>query len=530
VNATTPSRRRLLVAAIGILIGAFMVSGCKFNGAYDLPLPGSPVDKNHAIEITAEFADVLNLVPRSPVKVNDVTVGEVTDIWRLGWHAGVRMRIQDDVKLPANAIADIQQTSLLGEKYVALMPAPGEKATGRLSNGADIPISDTGRDPAVEDVLGALSFLLNGGGVGQLKTITTELNKVMDGRQQDLRHLLGQLDTLAGTLDQQKGDIIRAMQAINGLTATLNKERGTIVKAIDTIGPAVKVLADQRRQLMTMLRSLDRLGVVGTRVITATKANTLADLQHLQPILAKLNKAGEALPKAIELLVSFPFPKQASTIVKGDYANTAIAMDLSLGNIMLQLEKKNKAPQLPGQVCKFVPEAGKKLCGDLLQSVLDCLKNPSPTNPACAGLPQAIVGALCKNAPGPLGGLCAGGGAPTPAGLTQVQKCLKNPGTLTKPSKVCQKVLSHPKTAKKLQKQCKKKKNKDNPICKTIKASTLPGGGLPTAVPGVPVLPRAAFGASRTDSSALSGVPWSDFDFTTGLVTREGGLLGRGLG
>ncbi len=114
------------------------------------------------------------------MKVDDVTVGEVTDVERVGWHARVTLRIRDDVELPDNAVAEIRQVSLLGEKYVAL-EAPATGAEGRLSDGDDIPLSDTGRNPEVEEVLGALSFLLSGGGVAQLGTITQELNDG-DGR------------------------------------------------------------------------------------------------------------------------------------------------------------------------------------------------------------------------------------------------------------------------------------------------------------------------------------------------------------
>ena len=42
-------------------------------------------------------------------------------------------------------------------------------------------------------MLGALAFLLNGGGVGQLKTITREINKVFDGRQDSVRNVLREL-------------------------------------------------------------------------------------------------------------------------------------------------------------------------------------------------------------------------------------------------------------------------------------------------------------------------------------------------
>ena len=156
------------------LVVAVLASGCKFDGAYDLPLPGGPVDEGNSYQVTAEFSDILNIVPKSPVMVDDVTVGEVTDVERVGWHARITMRVRDDVKLPDNAVAEIRQASLLGEKYVALEPPPNQQPTGQLADGDNIPLSDTGRNPEVEEVLGALSFLLSGGGVGQLGTITEE--------------------------------------------------------------------------------------------------------------------------------------------------------------------------------------------------------------------------------------------------------------------------------------------------------------------------------------------------------------------
>jgi phospholipid/cholesterol/gamma-HCH transport system substrate-binding protein len=324
----TPARISVLAAAA--VSCALVLSGCE---AYDLPLPGSPVDEDHAYEVTAEFNDVLNLVPRSPVKVNDVTVGEVIEVEREGWNAALKLRIQDDVDLPENVFADIRQTSLLGEKYVALVQPTDEPPTGTLSDGDDIPLSQTGRNPELEEVLGALAFLLNGGGIGQLKTITTEINKVFDGRQDRIRHVLGELETLVGGLDEQKGDIIHAMEAMNGLSQTLNREKSTVTDAIDAFGPAVTVLADQHDELMAMLRALDRLGVVGTRVINATKDDLLADLRHLQPVLREISRADEEIPEALGLLISFPFPIESNDIVHGDYANTSIVFSFDFDNL-----------------------------------------------------------------------------------------------------------------------------------------------------------------------------------------------------
>ncbi|HNI69897.1 MAG TPA: MlaD family protein, partial [Marmoricola sp.] len=78
----------LLVLGIPLTLGA---SGCKFDGAYDLPLPGGVVSKGESFPITAQFTDALNVVPRTAVMLDDVPVGQVTQIDRKGWLAQVQM-------------------------------------------------------------------------------------------------------------------------------------------------------------------------------------------------------------------------------------------------------------------------------------------------------------------------------------------------------------------------------------------------------------------------------------------------------
>jgi phospholipid/cholesterol/gamma-HCH transport system substrate-binding protein len=365
--------RRLLL----LLVTALLLSSCKFDGAYDLPLPGGPVDADHAIKVTAEFEDILNIVPKSPVMVDDVTVGEVTDVERVGWHAKVTMLVRKDVELPDNAIAEIRQVSLLGEKYVALEPPPEGASQGRLGDGDNIPLAATGRNPEVEEVLGALSFLLSGGGVAQLGTITQELNKVMDGRQENLRHLLTSLTDVVGTLDDQKADIIRAMESVSNLTQTLNNEKKTVTGALDVAGPAIKVLADQHDELIAMLSALDRLGVVGTRVISASKDDLLKSLAHLQPVLNKLRSAGDKLAPGLNLMISFPFPKEASEIVRGDYANTSIRADINLENFY---PPGTTVPEIP---IPDVPSPDLPPAGEVLSDVQKCLRSLDITSQAC---------------------------------------------------------------------------------------------------------------------------------------------------
>jgi phospholipid/cholesterol/gamma-HCH transport system substrate-binding protein len=327
------SVRRKAEGVAWAAIGSLLLSGCEFNGWYDVQLPGGAAADGHAYRVTVEFRDVLDLVPQSAVKVNNVTVGAVEKVELDGWHARVRLRVADSVKLPANAVAELRQTSMLGEKYVALLAPTGTEPVGRLGDGDRVPLSRSGRNPEIEEVLSALSALLNGGGVAQLKTITVELNKALDGRENRVRSLLKELNTFIGGLDDQRQDIVRALKAVDRLAGRLGKEKKTIAQAVDTMPPALKVLADQRRDLTRMLTALSKLGTTGTKVVNASHEDTVANLKQLRPILRQLNKAGDDLPNSLELLTTYPFPRNAVDAIKGDYVNLHLTADLDLAGL-----------------------------------------------------------------------------------------------------------------------------------------------------------------------------------------------------
>lgn len=342
------TRLRMVALALAAMVG---LSGCGFQGLYGATwLPGGPSLGSHPYTVSIDFANVLDLVPSSNVKVDDVAVGKVTDVKLdydkslgslAGWIAKVTVKVNGDVHLPANAHAAIKMTSLLGEKFVDLeRPPAGTESSDPLKNGDKIPLSSTGTAPEVEEVLGAMSLLLNGGGLEQIQTITQELNKALKGHEQDIRDLLTQLNTFVGTLDAQKNKITDALAKIDHLAVTLNQQKQTITDALDTFPGALKILKNDRTQLVQMLKSLATLGSTSSSILTvqpnpgsgATVQGLFVDsLQKLQRPLEELTKAGDKFPKALQILLTFPFPLgKATEFLRSDYANLALHLDVSL--------------------------------------------------------------------------------------------------------------------------------------------------------------------------------------------------------
>jgi phospholipid/cholesterol/gamma-HCH transport system substrate-binding protein len=354
----TRSRRTASWLALAAT-GALALSGCKFQGAGSFPLPGGVGGDGYQVKI--EFTDVLDLVPQSAVKVNDVTVGTVKDITlsKGGYTAVVTVSIKRDVVLPDNATAALRQTSLLGEKFVSI-DRPKD-ATGTLRDGMYIPLKRTTRNADIEEVLGALSLVLNGGSLEQLQVINSELTKALKGREPQVRDFLTQLTGFVGGLDAQKGQIVRALDGLDRLSGKLAAQTKILDVALRDIPKGTSVLADERAQLTQVLSGLNNLGTVATRVISATQQNTIADLRSLQPILTQLAAAGKDLPNALELLTTYPFPRTVALPdnkggIRGDYANLFMTIDSSVTDALGNLTGGGLPIPLPSPPA--VPRAG----------------------------------------------------------------------------------------------------------------------------------------------------------------------------
>jgi phospholipid/cholesterol/gamma-HCH transport system substrate-binding protein len=324
--------RVIAVTAAGLIA----LSGCGFKGAYSLPLPGGAAH-GKTYHVTAIFSDVQDLTVQAAVRVNDVAVGDVTGI-KIGTTPGspgylkanVDMSVNESTHLPANAVATLEQTTLLGEKFIALSPPTGTAPEGNLATRTTpIDASETSELPSTEEVFGLLSQVLNGSDLADLQTINIEVSKALAGRETAVRGALTQLNTFVSGLNAQKQEIVRALDELDRFSTALKDQNATIATALTDLGPGLRVLADERAQFTKLLTDLSTFGDVATHVIKSSKNQTIVALRDLQPILGHLAAAGKALPRSLEVLFTFPFPRDSSQASPGDYTNAQAAVDLT---------------------------------------------------------------------------------------------------------------------------------------------------------------------------------------------------------
>jgi phospholipid/cholesterol/gamma-HCH transport system substrate-binding protein len=114
----------------------------------------------------------------------------------------------------------------------------------------------------------------------------------------------------------------------------------------------------------------------------------VANLQALAPVLGQLARAGDDLPKSFQLLLTYPFPDEATNTMPGDYTNLYATADLNLRNLAGNLGAPTTAPVpgLPGIPSLPLPTLPTlpPLPSPTIPSGLPL--GPSPTTSPCATL------------------------------------------------------------------------------------------------------------------------------------------------
>jgi phospholipid/cholesterol/gamma-HCH transport system substrate-binding protein len=310
-------------------------TGCAFNGLNSLPLPGAVGRGPGANIYHVEIANVGTMEPNSPVMINDVVVGSVGQMKVKAWHADVEISVKRDVVVPANAVASVGQTSLLGSQHLELNPPPGQPGRGRLKPGATIPLNKSSTYPSTEQTLSSLSVIINAGGLGQISDIIHNFNAALSGRGGAVRDLLERLDSFVGTLDEQRANLVASIQGLNRLADTLAGQRDVITATLHKIPPALDVLIKERPRIITALDKLRVFSDTATRLINEAGGDLVKNLQNLEPTIRALADVGPDLDTALANATILPWTQNIiDRAMRGDYTNGYFQIDFT--NAMLR--------------------------------------------------------------------------------------------------------------------------------------------------------------------------------------------------
>ncbi|MDL9936016.1 MCE family protein [Gordonia sp. ABSL1-1] len=355
VTRSGATRAGLVAVLLAVVVA---VAGCGAGGIQSIPLPGGVDTGDNPRTYQIQFENILDLVPQSMVKQNGIPVGRVTkvEVPDGQWYAQVTVQVKNDVELSTKATANVDQTSLLGEKFVALVEPAGAATAPRQSESEPIPLTRTRTATDIEQVLGALAMLLNGGGFSQLKPIVTELNTALEGAgARNAKSLLKQTSILISSLNKQRDDIVTAIDGLSRLSTRAEGQTKQIERILQQLPEGIEVLEEQRPQFVDLLTKLDKLGQVGTDVLGKSRKALITDLKALRPVLTELAKAAPDLITAAPLMLTHPFPDWILPGAHGDSVNLFMTLDLRLLNQLEALGVGQGTPKYSPPVRVNVP-------------------------------------------------------------------------------------------------------------------------------------------------------------------------------
>jgi phospholipid/cholesterol/gamma-HCH transport system substrate-binding protein len=321
-------RTRLLLPLLAVLV---VLSGCAGPTFSSLPLPGSGVSGD-TITLSADFDDVLNLADGAAVRVDGVDSGKVSGVSAHDFRARVEMTVRRDARIRQGATARLRYTTPLGELFVDIRnPDSGPV----LRDGARLPLSATSTAPTVEDALASASLLINGGGLSQLETITTEANKALGGHEGQIRDLLERSGALLQKVNASSSDIDRTLHALDDVSVMLHQRRGTIQQALVDVRPAAQVLRADLGQITTLLSTLEQFAGNANQVVNQTRDQVLTIVREAVPLLQELSSVRSVLPSTLDAIDRLA--AMLDKLIPNDYLNLGTHLYLDRGIVAGQL-------------------------------------------------------------------------------------------------------------------------------------------------------------------------------------------------
>ncbi|MBW3620240.1 MAG: MCE family protein [Actinobacteria bacterium] len=243
------------------------------------------------VPVTATFADVRDLVPRASVRVADVPVGTVTAIELTSDHrARVTMSVAADTGLPADVVAVLRSTGVLGERYVELRALPGAPGPFR---GGDLGTGEVVDD--IEDVVASGSDLLAVVSADHLARALGVGATALDGRGPALGATLGDVGTLLGAYAEDREDLGRLVDATDRLLAELAPDARESAAVLADLDRAARAFDRQDERLFAALESLSRLADVAAAILVENGPSLDALLRRLHLAVAELTRVDGAL-------------------------------------------------------------------------------------------------------------------------------------------------------------------------------------------------------------------------------------------
>ncbi|GAA4700402.1 MCE family protein [Nocardioides conyzicola] len=308
-----PFRERNPVIIGAVSLAAVVLLVMAAFRAQDLPVIGG------GDTYYAAFSESGGLKANDEVRIAGVRVGKVESVGLDGDHVKVTFRIESGSGFGKETHAAIKVKTLLGAMYLSLEPA----GSGQLAKGAEIPVERTSSPYDVVDAFSGLAETSDKIDTDQLAKSLGTLADLTRNTPEEFKNALSGVSALSANIAERDGQINTLLKNLDRVSTVLDDRDEDIVGLMKDSDVLFRALVARREAVHNLLVSTSGLSKELTSLIRQSRADLKPALEHLENVVAVLNKNEDNLDNSLRLMAPF-YRVFASTLGNGPWFDTYI--------------------------------------------------------------------------------------------------------------------------------------------------------------------------------------------------------------
>jgi phospholipid/cholesterol/gamma-HCH transport system substrate-binding protein len=248
---------------------------------------------------SARFNDASRLRAGDSVRVAGIRVGTVNGVaLQPDKKVVVKFDADRSVALTDGTKAAVRYLNLVGDRYLDLVDGPG--SARRLPAGGQINISHTAPALDLDLLLGGLKPLVRGLNPRDVNALSSALLDVFQGEGGTLQSLFNKSTSFTNTLADNDQTIERLIGNLNTVAATLNKDGGQFSGAIDRLQRLVTGLADDRNTFGPAIDALSNGTLTLADLLGKARPPLSGTVEQLRKLAPNLDSDKDRLDAALQ--------------------------------------------------------------------------------------------------------------------------------------------------------------------------------------------------------------------------------------
>ncbi len=291
--------------------------------------------------VEADFAQAAQLEAGDRVTVAGVSAGHVVGIRLAGNHVVVTMSLADDIELGADTSASIKLTTLLGSRYVDLVPA----GSGSLPGGR-VPLAHTSVPYDLQSALAGATTTFDQVDADKVGDALTKLSSQLGGLPQLITPVMQNIRTLSVVIANRRGQIGSLLTTTSRLTTVIRDQQANLGVLFTQGRDLLQEIQARRHSIELMISATSAVVRELKPIAVDDRSQVQGLLDNLNAMLGMLSRHDDLLRNVLQIL-PVPWRTWANLTGSGPELDANVPAGAFVDSFMCALSARSAQADLP---------------------------------------------------------------------------------------------------------------------------------------------------------------------------------------